>query len=51
MSVSEDEAKEFPHNPVRGDEGKADDQFGLRQEQVEELRSVAIQGSGITERP
>jgi hypothetical protein len=45
-AVPERLARSNPNSPIRVDVTKAPDQYGLRREQIEQLRQTIIQGSG-----
>jgi YD repeat-containing protein len=47
LSVPESQAATFPTRALRVDTTRAPDQFGLRPDQIEELRRVLMEGSGI----
>ncbi|MFM7887131.1 MAG: hypothetical protein ACKPCM_10670, partial [Pseudanabaena sp.] len=46
-AVPERLAKQFPSSPIVVDTTKAPDQYGLRPTQLDQLRNVIIQGSGV----
>jgi len=48
-AVPERLARQFPDRPIVVDVTKAPDQYGLKPEQVDELRRVIIQGTGREE--
>jgi len=45
-AVNQSEAKQFPNRPFICDPTKADDQFGIRPEQIDGLTKEIIEGSG-----
>ena len=49
IAVLESEVADFPGRPILVDSTKAPDQFGLRAEQIEELRKRVLAGSGRVE--